>query len=211
MNREQVRLYGITDRHYHAGMSLAEAAEEAIIGGVSILQLREKDLPEDELRKAVIGVRDVCRRYGVPLILDDNVELAAELGCDGVHVGQKDMPAAEARRILGPDKILGVTAKTVEQAKAAEAAGADYLGSGAMFATNTKLDALPMSPETLFSITQSVSIPVAAIGGLDISNIGILRGTGVAGAAVCGGIFNTPDIQAAARALREALSEMNIK
>ena len=203
MNANQLLLYGITERSYLEGITLEEAVEQALAGGVTMLQLREKQLRGDDLRKAALRIQAICRRYQVPFILDDDVTLARELDCDGVHVGQNDMPAAEARHILGPGKILGVTAKTVEQAKKAEADGADYLGSGAIFVTSTKADALPMSPETLRTIVQSVKIPVAAIGGIHYENLDALRGTGIAGVAVAGGIFNEPDIRGAAQRLRE--------
>ena len=208
MNKDQLCLYAITDRSYLKGLSLEEAAAEAIEGGATIVQLREKDLPEDELRKEVQVLLPVCRSYNVPLILDDNVYLAKELGCDGVHVGQGDMPASKAREILGPGRIIGVTAKTVEQAKKAQADGADYLGSGAMFATATKPGALAMTPEKLREITQSVSIPVVAIGGICLENIAQLRGTGIAGAAVSEGIFNAENIRSAARALKQAAAAL---
>ena len=208
LDREQYLLYGITDRGYLRGNTLEEAAEEALLGGVSILQLREKDLDESDLRSEAIALQALCRRYQVPFILDDNVALAVELDLDGVHVGQNDMPAMEARRIIGPDKILGVTAKTASQAQAAEAAGADYLGSGAMFGTHTKPDARPMSCETLKGIAGSVSIPVVAIGGITLKNVMELGGTGIAGVAVVGGLFGQPDIRQAAAALREAAKSL---
>ena len=205
MNREVLCLYAITDRSYLSGrtLSLEAAVEEALKGGVTIVQLREKHLDEGDLRGEALLLQRLCARFHVPLILDDNVRLAVELGCDGVHVGQSDMTAGEARCMLGPGRILGVTAKTVEQAKAAEAAGADYLGSGAMFITSTKPEALPMSGELLRAITGSVDIPVAAIGGIDITNASQLEGCGIAGIAVSGGIFGQPDIRQAAVRLRE--------
>ena len=205
MNREVLCLYAITDRSYLSGrtLTLEEAVEEALKGGVTIVQLREKHLDEGDLRGEALLLQRLCARFHVPLILDDNVRLAMELGCDGVHVGQSDMPAGEARRMLGPGKILGVTAKTVEQAQAAEAAGADYLGSGAMFTTSTKPEALPMSGKQLRAIAGSVDIPVAAIGGIDITNASQLEGCGIAGIAVSGGIFGQPDIRQAALMLRE--------
>ena len=205
MDRKILRLYAITDRSYLSGraLSLEEAVEEALKGGVTIVQLREKHLDEGDLRGEALLLQRLCARFHVPLILNDNVRLAMELGCDGVHVGQSDVPAGEARRMLGPGKILGVTAKTAEQARAAEAAGADYLGSGAMFTTSTKPEALPMSGEQLRAIAGSVDIPVAAIGGIDISNASCLKGCGIAGIAVSGGIFGQPDIRQAARQLRE--------
>ena len=202
MERSQLTLYGITDRKYLNGITLPDAVEKALQGGVTILQIREKVLDEDALRREIRQILPICRRYGVPLILDDHVELAVETGCDGVHIGQNDMPATGARAILGSDRILGVTAKTVEQAMAAEKAGADYLGSGAMFPTGTKSGALPMSRRLLREITASVHIPVVAIGGISVTNAALLRGTGIAGIAVSEGIFEAEDIREAAAALR---------
>ena len=203
---EHLRLYAITDRHYlPEGMTLGQAVEAAIEGGVTMVQLREKDMDPTVLKAVAIDVMTVCRRLGVPFLVDDDVWLAKEIGADGVHVGQDDMPADEARRILGPDAIIGVTAKTIEQAQKAQADGADYLGSGAMFVTSTKPEARPMTCETLREITKSVSIPVCAIGGIKAENVGMLAGTGIAGVAVAGGIFDEPDTRAAAKAVREAL------
>ena len=204
MKREQLLLYGITDRSYLKGISLNDAVEKALKGGATIIQLREKELDEDALRLEIPPLLALCRKYGVPFILDDHVELALELGCDGVHVGQNDMPAGKARRILGAGRILGVTAKTVSQARAAEDAGADYLGSGAMFITSTKPEALPMSPETLSEITHSVDIPVVAIGGITLENLPSLKGLGVSGFAVSEALFDSDDIQSAAAALKKA-------
>ena len=204
MNQTAYRLYAITDRSYLHGISLAEAAEMALAGGVTMLQLREKQLDRQTLRQEILALQPLCRQYGVPLILDDDVMLALETGCNGVHVGQNDMPASEARRLLGPGRILGVTAKTPAQARAAEEAGADYLGSGAMFTTSTKPEARPMTPAQLREITHSVQIPVVAIGGIGIGNILQLQGTGIAGAAVSEGIFAAEDIRAAAAHLKEA-------
>ena len=141
------------------------------------------------LQKEAEELLELCHRYGVLLILDDDVELAAKVGADGVHIGQSDMELAHARAILGPDKIIGVTAKTVEQAKAAEAGGADYLGSGAVFGSATKKDAIPMKHELLEEICHSVKIPVVAIGGITAENVLQLKGRGMAGIAVVSGIF----------------------
>ena len=182
--------------------------EEALAGGVTILQLREKEADEHLIRDQIREILPLCRRYGVPLILDDYAELAAQTGCDGVHIGQDDMPAGKARRILGPDKIIGVTAKTVAQACAAQAAGADYLGSGAMFATGTKPQARPMTMAQLREITQSVNIPVAAIGGIGIENVSRLTGTGIAGIAVSEALFAAEDIRGAAAALKKAVMKL---
>ena len=208
MNKEQLLLYAVTDRSYLHGISLEEAVKEAILGGAGTVQIREKDMDEDALRKEAASVREVCRKYGALLILDDNVSLVKELDLDGVHLGQNDMPASEARKILGPDKIIGVTAKTIEQAQKAYAEGADYLGSGAMFATSTKPGALPMTCEQLRQIAECVPIPVVAIGGIGIGNISGLKGCGIAGAAVSEGIFAAGNIREAAALLRKAAEKL---
>ncbi len=203
MNARQLSLYAITDRSWlKEGESLEDAVREAILGGASIVQLREKHLAGEELRRLTERVQEVCRELSVPFIVNDDVELAAVLEADGAHVGASDMAVAEARALLGPDKIIGATARTVEQAKAAESAGADYLGSGAIFGTSTKKDAKPMSAELLREICESVCIPVVAIGGIGAANISRLRGLPVAGAAVVSGIFGRENIFGAARELR---------
>ena len=208
MDKEQLRLYAVTDRSYLHGISLEKAVKEAILGGAGAVQLREKDMDEDALRNEAASLREVCRKYGALLILDDNVSLVKELDLDGVHVGQNDMPASEARKILGPGKIIGVTAKTIEQAQKAYAGGADYLGCGAMFATSTKPGALPMTCRQLRLIAESVPIPVVAIGGIGIENIFGLKGCGIAGAAVSEGIFAAGNIREAAARLRKAAEEL---
>lgn len=208
MDKEQLRLYAVTDRSYLQGISLEEAVKEAILGGAGAVQLREKDMDTDTLRKEAVSIRDVCREYGALFILDDNVSLVKELDLDGVHVGQNDMPASEARKILGPDKIIGVTAKTMQQARKAWADGADYLGSGAMFATSTKPGALPMTREQLRQIADCVPIPVIAIGGIEIKNIACLKGCGIAGAAISEGIFAAGNIREAAALLKKAAEEL---
>ena len=195
-------LYAVTDSRWAIEKTLIEQVEDAICGGVTMVQLREKDLSEDDFFKKALEVKAVCRKHNVPLIINDNVLLAKKIDADGVHVGQSDLEVSEARKILGPDKIIGVTAKTVEQAKIAEASGADYLGSGAVFGTATKSDAKSMSLDLLREITASVSIPVVAIGGIDEGNISKLKGTGIAGVAVVSGIFSKKDTGLAARKLK---------
>ena len=167
-----------------------------------MVQLREKALDEDAFLREAIALAKLCHRYGVPLLINDNVEIARRSGADGVHVGQEDMAAAEVRGILGSDMIVGVTAKTVEQALRAQDAGADYLGSGAVFGSSTKLNAKPMTRETLSAITHAVSIPVVAIGGIHSGNIHELAGTGIAGVAVVSGIFAAENIEEECRLLR---------
>ena len=190
-----LRLYAVTDRSWVGTQALYEQVEAALRGGVTCVQLREKELnPEDFLAEAK-EIKTLCARYGVPLIINDNVELALKVDADGVHVGQEDMDARDVRGLIGPAKILGVTAKTIEQAQKAQLAGADYLGSGAVFGSTTKPNARPMTKELLHSICQSVTIPVVAIGGIHRGNIASLAGTGIRGAAVVSGIFAAADIE----------------
>lgn len=208
MDRKQLLLYAVTDAGALKGISLKEAVTQALEGGATIVQLREKELDREEFRKEALEILQLCRKYGVPLIIDDDAELAAETGADGVHIGQDDMGATEARRILGGDKIIGVTAKTVEQAEKALADGADYLGSGAMFATSTKPLAKSITFDQLKEITGSVSIPVVAIGGITGENIMQLKGLGIAGAAVSAGIFGSADIKKSTAKLRSLVEKI---
>lgn len=201
MNKDSLKLYAVTDRSWLKGDTLSHQVELAIAGGVTMVQLREKDLSYDEFLKEAYVIKDICKKNNVIFIINDNVELAREVDADGVHVGQSDLEAGNVRAILGKDKIVGVTAKTVQQAKAAEAAGADYLGSGAVFGTTTKKDAKPMDMQLLKEIVDSVNIPVVAIGGIDSSNAKKLAGTGIAGMAVVSGIFAKDDITKAAKEL----------
>lgn len=202
MKKEQLALYAITDSRLAISQTLEEQVEDALKGGVTILQLREKEMAVDDFKEEAIRIKKICDRYNVPLIINDNVEIAKEIDADGVHVGQSDIEAGKVREILGVDKIIGVTAKTVEQAIAAQNAGADYLGSGAVFGTTTKLDAKKMSLELLKEITASVDIPVVAIGGIDETNIDQLAGTGIVGVAVVSGIFGKDDCEKAAKELK---------
>lgn len=203
-------VYAVTDRAWIGKMSLCEQVEAALKGGATMVQMREKSLTNDTVQdylEEARSLRALTERYKVPLIIDDNIKLALLCGADGVHVGQNDMDAAQARALLGSDKILGVTAKTVEQALKAQEQGADYLGSGAVFGTSTKADALPMTMERLGEICRSVSIPVVAIGGICLKNIGKLKGSGAAGAAVVSGIFGAEDIEGTVRQMREMVGE----
>lgn len=209
MNNEIYKLYAITDRKYlRDGMSLADAVELAIKGGAGIIQLREKHLKGDELKQLALSVQKVCDAYKVPFIINDDVDLAIEINADGVHVGQSDMEMSAARTKLGPDKIIGVTAKTVEQAVNAEKAGANYLGSGAIFVTNTKADAKPLPLEDFNRICEAVSIPVVAIGGINADNVTYLKGSKQTGIAVVGGIFDSDDIEESARVLKKISEEL---
>lgn len=201
--KESLRLYAVTDRSWLHGETLYEQVEKALKGGVTLVQLREKELSEADFEQEAKELLELCHKYNVNLIINDNVALAAKVGADGVHIGQSDMGVEKARAILGKEKIIGVTAKTVEQAKAAEAAGADYLGSGAVFGTSTKKDAKPMDHALLQEICESVKIPVVAIGGIDGGNILLLKGRKMAGVAVVSGLFACEDIKKAAEDLRE--------
>ena len=202
LTNEMLRLYAVTDRAWLRGRTLFEQVEDALRGGATMVQLREKALDEDAFLREAIALAKLCHRYGVPLLINDNVEIARRSGADGVHVGQEDMAAAEVRGILGSDMIVGVTAKTVEQALRAQDSGADYLGSGAVFGSSTKLNAKPMTRETLSAITRAVSIPVVAIGGIHSGNILELAGTGIVGVAVVSGIFAAENIEEECRLLR---------
>ena len=197
-----LRLYAVTDRSWVGTQTLYEQVELALRGGATCVQLREKELNAEDFLTEARKIKLLCARYGVPLIINDNVGLALEVDADGVHVGQEDMDAQDVRSLIGPDKILGVTAKTVEQAQRAQRNGADYLGSGAVFGSTTKRNAKPMSMELLKSICQSVAIPVVAIGGIHRGNIASLAGTGIRGAAVVSGIFAAADIEEECRVLR---------
>ena len=208
MKREQLRLYAVTDRSWLGNETLYEQVEKALKGGATMVQLREKELDEEAFRQEAEEILKLCRKYQVPFIVNDNVELAKSIGADGVHIGQSDMELARARELLGPNAIIGVTAKTVEQAKAAEAGGADYLGSGAVFGSSTKLDAKPMDHALLQEICESVRIPVVAIGGITADNVTALSGRGMAGVAVVSGIFACPDIEAGTRKLRELVEQI---
>lgn len=201
--REHLTLYAVTDRHWLRGDTLAHQVEQALRGGATMIQLREKELDEAEFLREALEIQAICRRYRVPFLINDNVALAREIDADGVHVGQSDMEAGNVRKLLGPDKIIGVTAKTVEQAVRAEAAGADYLGSGAVFGTGTKTDTSRLSHDVLQQICENVRIPVAAIGGITAENVLELRGRKIAGVAVVSGIFAAEDIEEAARTMKE--------
>lgn len=209
LNENMLRLYAVTDRSWLRGETIFDQVEAAIRGGATLIQLREKELPFDAFLDEAIQMKALCERFNVPLIINDNVEIALRSGADGVHVGQDDMRAADIRKMAGRNLIVGVTAKTVEQALDAQAAGADYLGSGAVFGSTTKTNARPMTRETLSAICAAVNIPVVAIGGINRDNISELRGTGVSGAAVVSGIFAAEDIEAECRLLLDLAREVS--
>lgn len=209
--RETMLLYAVTDRAWTGGQSLAEQAEAALKGGVTCLQLREKDLDEEEFLEEAMEMKRLCAGYQVPFIVNDNVEIAIKCKADGIHVGQKDMEAGNVRALVGEGMIIGVSAQTPEQAMAAEKAGADYLGVGAVFSTSTKPDAIDVSYETLKKICETVSIPVVAIGGISKKNMQELSGSGADGAALVSAIFSAEDIEQECRELRRLSEQTFLK
>lgn len=210
IEKDLLRLYAVTDRSWLGQSTLFNQVEQALRGGVTLLQLREKELPFDEFLAEAVEIKALCERYNVPLIINDEVELAIQCGAQGVHVGQSDMEAGRVRELLGPDKIFGVSARTLDEAVRAEAQGADYLGVGAVFSTSTKLDACAVSMETLRQICETVSIPVVAIGGIGAHNALSLRCTGIDGLAVISAIFAQSDIEGAARQLRVLADQVTV-
>ena len=207
-DRNSMLLYAVTDRAWVGKQTLMQQVESAIKGGATCVQLREKELDEDAFLKEAIEMKALCKAHGVPFIIDDNVDAALACGADGIHVGQSDMAAGTVRSLVGEKMILGVSAQTVEQALAAQAAGADYLGVGAVFSTSTKKDADDVSHETLRRICEAVDIPVVAIGGINEKNILQLKGSGVDGAAIVSAIFGAEDVEAACRKLAALSREM---
>ena len=203
-----VTLYAITDRGAIGQRDFYEAIEAALKGGATILQLREKGLDEVSLTEEAKKVKNICSRYGVPLIINDNYKAAIAAGADGVHVGIEDAPVAEIRSKAGSSFIIGATAKTVEQAKAAQAAGADYLGVGAVFPSPTKKNAIRITNEQLRDIAASVDIPVTAIGGISKSNMTELKGCGADGAALVSAIFAAEIIETECRELKKLSQEV---
>lgn len=204
-DKKDLLLYAVTDRRWLGGRRLADQVEEALKGGVTFVQLREKDLDEERFLEEAREIKELCGRYQVPFVINDNVDIAQAVDADGVHVGQSDMEAGDVRARLGQDKIIGVSAQTVEQALLAESRGADYLGVGAVFATGSKADASEVDHETVKAICQAVHIPVIAIGGITGENVGALTGTGVCGAAVISAIFAQEDVEEGTRKLKEAV------
>lgn len=194
-------LYAVTDRLWVGEKTLSEQVEEAIKGGATFIQLREKTFGYDEFLQEAKQIKKVTDRYQVPFVINDYIKVAVDCGADGVHIGQDDIRLEDARKLVGPDRIVGVSVQTVEQAIAAEKSGADYLGAGSMFSTSTKMDADMVSFETLKEICNAVNIPVVAIGGINQSNILELSGTGVDGAAIVSAIFAASDIKEASREL----------
>ena len=201
-------LYAVTDRHWLTDKTLYDVVRESLDGGVTFLQLREKDLDDEQFYQEAVRLQEMAREYGVPFVVNDNVDIAVRMNADGVHVGQSDMEAGDVRALIGPDKILGVSAQTVEQAILAEKRGADYLGVGAVFPTGSKDDAEEVSYETLKAICEAVSIPVVAIGGITINNTHELAGSGICGIAVISAIYGQKDIYEATVSLKKVTEEM---
>ena len=202
-NEKMLLLYAVTDQAWVGKQTLLEQIEDALKGGATIVQLREKKMDEDTFVKEAIEVRDLCHEYNVPLIINDNVDVALKSGADGVHVGIEDAPVAEIRKRVSSDFIIGATCKTVEQAKVAEAAGADYMGVGAVFPSPTKTNAVRITNGQLREIVSSVSIPAVAIGGISYDNVCEIKGSSVSGVAVVSAIFGAEDIEKATALLKE--------
>lgn len=201
-------LYLVTDPKLSDG-DLPGKVDTAIQGGVTLVQLREKTADSRQFLETALQVREVTDRYGIPLIINDRIDIALACNAAGVHLGQQDIPCKIAREILGPDKLIGVTAKTVEQAIQAERDGADYLGCGALFPSGAKPEAQPMTLSTLSEILASVHIPVTAIGGINAENVHLPVEAGANGVAVVSAILGQPDVSAAARKLREKIEAAN--
>ena len=208
LKKEDLLLYAVTDRTWLNGDTLYNQVEKALKGGATFIQLREKNLGKAEFLKEAKEIKQLCAKYNVPFVINDNVEIAKEIDADGVHVGQDDMEVLDVRAVLGKDKIIGVSAHSVEEALLAQEHGADYLGVGAVFHTGTKSDATDLSHETLKEICNAVDIPVIAIGGISADNVLELSGNGLCGIAVISAIFAQKDIEAAARNLSELSKKM---
>lgn len=204
---DKLLLYAVTDRHWLGDRTLYDVVRESLDGGVTFLQLREKNLDDESFFEEAVKLQEMARDYGVPFVVNDNVDIAVRMNADGVHVGQSDMEAGNVRALIGPDKILGVSAQTVEQAVLAEERGADYLGVGAVFPTGSKDDAEDVSFETLKAICEAVSIPVVAIGGITAENTPKLAGSGICGIAVISAIYAKEDILEAASKLKKVTLE----
>lgn len=206
LNKNRCILYAITDRTWLNGRSLEDVVEQSLMGGVDMVQLREKNLDFNSFLESAIKIKKLTEKYGVPLIINDSIEVCRQSNADGVHIGQGDTPLSKAREILGKDKIVGVTAKTIQQALEAQLNGADYLGVGAMFGSTTKKDAIPLTFEQLADIRKSVTIPIVAIGGINANNIDKFANTNVDGIAVVSAIYGQNDIKLATENLLAKIS-----
>lgn len=206
--KSYLKLYAVTDRTWLKGQTLAFQIEEALKGGVTIVQLREKGLSTKAFVQEALAIKAITTRYNVPLIINDNVEVALLSDADGVHLGLDDMSVSKARTLLGPDKIIGASARTIERALEAESEGATYLGVGAIFGTTTKQDAKTITLDLLYSICLATAIPVVAIGGINEANLLQLKGLGISGVAVISSLFAKTDIYVAAQALSKLSQEV---
>lgn len=206
--KKDLLLYAVTDRHWLKDETLENQVEKALQGGATFLQLREKSLDDDIFLAEAKEIQKLCKKYQVPFVINDNVDIALAIDADGVHVGQSDMEALDVRKRLGPDKIIGVSAQNVQQALLAQKHGADYLGVGAVFPTGSKDDAEDVSFETLKAICQAVDIPVIAIGGITKENVSELKESGICGIAVISAIFAQKDIKAATKELKKRTMDM---
>lgn len=207
-NKESMLVYAITDRHWTGEKTLEQQVDEVLKNGATFLQIREKNMPHDELVKEAVLIKEIAKKYNVPVVIDDDIYAVIESGVDGVHIGQKDMDYIEARKLLGDDKIIGMTAPSVELAKKAEKLGADYIGAGAVFNTSTKKDTKPLELSTLREICSSISIPVVAIGGIDHSNVRKLKETDIDGVAVISALFGADDPGEATRELVSIMKDV---
>lgn len=204
-NKDMLSLYAVTDRTHLNGISLTDAVEQALQGGVTCVQLREKNISFEEYVTRAKEILKLCRKYNVPLIINDDYRVALECGADGVHVGIEDTAVAEIRKNTGDNFIIGATAKTIEQARKAQSDGANYLGVGAVFPSPTKTNAIRITPEKLTEICNSVSIPVVAIGGISLENLSTIKNCGQCGIAVVSALFAQEDIKLSAERLRAEL------
>ena len=208
MNRESLKLYLVTNRYQDSLESFLEKVETACRSGITIIQLREKNLTTNQYYQLAKQVKEITDAYQVPLIIDDRLDVCLAVDAAGLHIGDDELPVSVARKVLGPEKILGVTAKTVKRALEAETSGADYLGTGAIFPTTTKENAPITLISTLKTICQTVAIPVVAIGGLTSENIDQLIGTGIAGVAVVRDLMQAKDIEAKVQAFLTKLDDI---
>lgn len=208
LDKKDLLLYAVTDRHWLGDRTLYEVVKESLDGGATFIQIREKNLDREAFVEEAKALKKLCAEYNVPFMVNDDVDIVLEIDADGVHVGQSDMEAGDVRAKLGPDKIIGVSAQTVEQALLAEKHGADYLGVGAVFPTGSKDDAVEVSHETLKDICKAVKIPVIAIGGITVDNTPVLSGTGIVGIAVISAIYGQENIVEATKKLKDVTSKM---
>lgn len=206
--KKSLLLYAVTDRHWTGEKTLLEQTEEAIKGGATFIQIREKNLNEQNFEQEALQLKKLCGKYRIPFVVNDNVRLAKKIDADGVHIGQDDMTLPEARKILGGQKIIGVSAQTVQEAVLAETQGADYLGVGAVFQTGSKDDAVEVPLETLKEICKAVKIPVVAIGGITKDNVTGLKDSGICGISVISAIFAQKDITAATEELKRRVENL---